>query len=42
MIPDLDIYRFANMLMESPVLMRIRACFFPARSLAALTRITVG
>ncbi len=38
----LDIYRFANMLMESTVLVRILTCFFPARSLTALTRITAG
>jgi len=42
MILDLDIYRFANMLMESTVLGRILACFFPARSLTVLTRITAG
>ncbi len=29
MIPNLDIYHLANMLMESTVLVRILACFFP-------------
>ena len=40
MILDLDIYRFANVLMGSTVLVKILACFFPARSLTASTRIT--
>ncbi len=39
MIPDLDIYRFATMLMELTVLVSFLACFFPARSLTVLTRI---